>query len=88
MDTAFRKIMGYYAKFTGPYPKTKKFLVEIWKTSTVDEINYEEMINSKFCWTFFGAYKWAQKSLMRYTMYEKFQKSFLKDSDIIRKEYQ
>jgi hypothetical protein len=79
--------MNHYAKFTGPHPKKRRFFVEIWKTTQIDNIEYEEIVDSKFCWTFWGAYKWAQKSIIRYTMYEKFQTLFLKEENIIRKEH-
>jgi hypothetical protein len=78
--------MKYYAKLTGPNPGGKKIYVEIWKTDTIDETNYDEKIAQKSFWTMGGAKRWSEKQIMKNIMSNQLKYFFIKDEDIIREE--
>lgn len=78
--------MKYYAKIVVINSKIKKFLVEIWETTSIGESNHDQIKNYKSFFTLYGAQKWTTKKLIRYNIQEENPHFFIKDEMIIRKE--
>jgi hypothetical protein len=78
--------MKHYAKIIKTNSKRKKFLVEIWSTTLLDELNHDEMKDYKSFWTVGAAEKWITKRILGYNLQENHH-VFITDEMISRKEF-
>jgi len=78
--------MQYYAKMTGPAPGSNKIYVQVWEVESSDGFVVDKMIRSKTFFTYWGAKKWTEKTIMKLLMKNKLKYFFISDEDVIRKD--
>jgi hypothetical protein len=78
--------MKYYAKISFLNSGLKRIHAEIWKTSFIDESNYDEKICEKYFFRFGSSKRWSEKNITKLFLKENFPCIFIKDVDLIKKE--